>query len=80
MDRFLGSELNGTLNAGGTEAVMHSIQPHGIDPIIPWNQKEVLRIMSKLLIWTLVGNFCGSQSLNRRIGKKGNSGNDTLAT
>ena len=41
------------------EAVMHSIQPHGIDPIIPWNQKEVLRIMSKLLIWTLVGDFGG---------------------
>ena len=29
------SELNGTISAGGTGAVMHSIQPHGIDPIIP---------------------------------------------
>ena len=29
------SELNGTISAGGTRAVMHSIQPHGIDPIIP---------------------------------------------
>ena len=29
------SELNGTISAGGTEAVMHSIQPRGIDPIIP---------------------------------------------
>ena len=29
------SELNGTISAGGTEAVMHSIRPHGIDPIIP---------------------------------------------
>ena len=27
--------LLGTISAGGTEAVMHSIQPHGIDPIIP---------------------------------------------
>ena len=25
----------GVIRAGGTEAVMHSIQPHGIDPIIP---------------------------------------------
>ena len=31
------TELNGTntISAGGTEAVMHSIQPHGIDPVIP---------------------------------------------
>ena len=29
------SELNGTISAGGTEAVMHLIQPHSIDPIIP---------------------------------------------
>ena len=35
MDGFSKSELNGTIRAGGTEAVMHSIQPHGIDPIIP---------------------------------------------
>ena len=30
------TELNGTntISAGGTEAVMHSIQPHDIDPII----------------------------------------------
>ena len=34
MDGFSKSELNGTISAGGTEAVMHSIQPHGIDPII----------------------------------------------
>ena len=35
MDGFSKSELNGTIRAGGTEAVMHSIQPHGIDPVIP---------------------------------------------
>ena len=34
MDGFSKSELNGTISAGGTEAVMHSIQPHDIDPII----------------------------------------------
>ena len=27
--------MNGTISAGGTEAVMHSIRPHGINPIIP---------------------------------------------
>ena len=35
------SELNGTISAGGTGAVMHSIQPHGIDPIIP--PKEIFK-------------------------------------
>ena len=39
MDGFSKSELNGTIRAGGTEAVMHSIQPHGIDPIIPLVKK-----------------------------------------
>ena len=32
---FLVRVKNGTISAGGTEALMHSIQPHGIDPIVP---------------------------------------------
>ena len=45
MDRFLG-QLNGTKSAGGMEAVMHLIQPHGIDPIIPSEIIETPAIFS----------------------------------